>query len=197
VRQVLLPPGGRAEVVVDAAAAGTGRLRLTALPYSVNADGSGAGRSRTLLTLDLPSGPALPPLPSRLGEVPALEAATAARTRRIVLAADADGGFTVDGRSFDDRRTDLTACRDAGVVGDRQRALRRPPVPPAQPPRAGAGRGRATAVARGVARHGQRPRGSDRPAGRPADRCPGRTVYHCHVASHEDLGMMGMLDVRA
>jgi FtsP/CotA-like multicopper oxidase with cupredoxin domain len=26
---------------------------------------------------------------------------------------------------------------------------------------------------------------------------PGRTVYHCHVASHEDLGMMGMLDVRA
>ncbi|PSL55821.1 multicopper oxidase [Saccharothrix carnea] len=24
---------------------------------------------------------------------------------------------------------------------------------------------------------------------------PGRTVYHCHIASHEDLGMMGVLDV--
>jgi FtsP/CotA-like multicopper oxidase with cupredoxin domain len=25
---------------------------------------------------------------------------------------------------------------------------------------------------------------------------PGRTVYHCHIANHEDLGMMATLDVR-
>jgi FtsP/CotA-like multicopper oxidase with cupredoxin domain len=23
----------------------------------------------------------------------------------------------------------------------------------------------------------------------------GRTVYHCHIASHEDIGMMGVLEV--
>jgi FtsP/CotA-like multicopper oxidase with cupredoxin domain len=25
---------------------------------------------------------------------------------------------------------------------------------------------------------------------------PGRTVYHCHILDHEDLGMMGVIDVR-
>jgi FtsP/CotA-like multicopper oxidase with cupredoxin domain len=24
----------------------------------------------------------------------------------------------------------------------------------------------------------------------------GRTVYHCHILDHEDLGMMGVIDVR-
>jgi FtsP/CotA-like multicopper oxidase with cupredoxin domain len=79
VRDVLLPPGGRAEIVVDGTptadqnggdGSGAQRLRLTALPYSVNADGSGASRNRTLLSIDLPGGPQLPPLPQRLGDVP-------------------------------------------------------------------------------------------------------------------------------
>ena len=25
---------------------------------------------------------------------------------------------------------------------------------------------------------------------------PGRTVYHCHILDHEDLGMMGIIEVR-
>ena len=25
---------------------------------------------------------------------------------------------------------------------------------------------------------------------------PGRTVYHCHILDHEDLGMMGVVEVR-
>jgi len=24
---------------------------------------------------------------------------------------------------------------------------------------------------------------------------PGRTVYHCHILDHEDLGMMGVIEV--
>jgi len=24
----------------------------------------------------------------------------------------------------------------------------------------------------------------------------GRTVYHCHILDHEDLGMMGVIEVR-
>jgi FtsP/CotA-like multicopper oxidase with cupredoxin domain len=198
VRQVLLPPGGRAEVVVDAAAAGTGRLRLTALPYSVNADGSGTSRSRTLLSIDLPSGPALPPLPSRLGAVPVLDAATAARTRRIVLDADADGGFTVDGRPFDHRRTDLTARAGTLEVWEIVNAhtvdhpfhlhshrVQVLDVDGRPPPHAA---WLDTVNVRG----GQTVR-----LAVPLTGGAGRTVYHCHVASHEDLGMMGVLDVRA
>jgi FtsP/CotA-like multicopper oxidase with cupredoxin domain len=28
-------------------------------------------------------------------------------------------------------------------------------------------------------------------------RFPGRTVYHCHILDHEDLGMMGLVEARA
>jgi FtsP/CotA-like multicopper oxidase with cupredoxin domain len=87
VSEVLLPPGGRADVVVEVRADSPAQqpLRLCALPYSVNADGSGAEPVRTLLSLDLPAGPRLPPLPARLGDVPALDVRTAVRTRRIEL----------------------------------------------------------------------------------------------------------------
>ena len=27
------------------------------------------------------------------------------------------------------------------------------------------------------------------------DRLPARTVYHCHILDHEDLGMMGVVEV--
>ncbi|MFD0591586.1 multicopper oxidase domain-containing protein [Catellatospora coxensis] len=45
---------------------------------------------------------------------------------------------------------------------------------------------------------GRRPRAGIRP-GRPAypvHRSPGRSVYHCHILDHEDLGMMGTVNVR-
>ncbi len=29
----------------------------------------------------------------------------------------------------------------------------------------------------------------------PLTEIPGRTVYHCHILDHEDLGMMGVIDV--
>jgi FtsP/CotA-like multicopper oxidase with cupredoxin domain len=199
VREVLLPPGGRAEVVVDAVTGGPGtqRLRLMALPYSVNADGSGSSRSRALLSVDVPAGQQLPPLPARLGEVAALDAATAVRTRRIVLDADATGGFTIDGRAFDHDRTDITAelgtlevweVENAHTVDHpfhlhsyRVQVLDVDGRPP--PHRAWLDtvnlRGRQT-VRLAV----------------PLTGWPGRTVYHCHVASHEDLGMMAVLDVR-
>ena len=199
VQEVLLPPGGRAEVTVDAAPdrPGLQRLRLTALPYSVNADGSGAGPARTLLSIDVPDGPALPPLPAALGEVPALDPAGAARTRRVVLDSGAAGGFTVDGRAFDHDRTDATA--ELGtlevweVVNDhtvdhpfhlhsyRVQVLDVDGRPPAH---------RAWLDTVNV-RGGQTVR-----LAVPFTGGAGRTVYHCHVASHEDLGMMAVLEVR-
>ena len=199
VREVLLPPGGRAEVTVDAVPGPLGRqrLRLTALPYSINADGSGAGPARTLLSLDVPDQPALPPLPAELGEVPVLDPARAVRTRRIVLDAGAAGGFTVDGRAFDHDRTDATAELGTLEVWEvvnahtvdhpfhlhsyRVQVLDVDGRPP--PHRAWLD----TVPVRG----GQTVR-----LAVPFTGWSGRTVYHCHIASHEDLGMMAVLDVR-
>jgi FtsP/CotA-like multicopper oxidase with cupredoxin domain len=197
VREVLLPPGARAEVVVDAVpgAAVAQRLRLAALPYSVNADGSGASRERTLLSLDVPPGsPA--PLPASLSEVPALDAATAVRTRRIVLDADAAGGFTIDGRTFDHGRTDLTAEQDTLEVWEVVNAhtvdhpfhlhsyrVQVLDVDGAPPPY------RSWADTVNV-RPGQVVR-----LAVPFTAWSGRTVFHCHIASHEDLGMMAVLEV--
>ena len=200
VREVLLPPGGRAEVALDAGPERPGpqRLRLTALPYSVNADGSGAGPARTLLSIDVPDGPALPTLPAALGEVPALDPSSAVRTRRIVLDSGPAGGFTVDGRAFDHDRTDATA--ELGtlevweIVNDhtvdhpfhlhsyRVQVLDVDGRPP--PHRAWLD----TVNVRG----GQTVR-----LAVPFTDWAGRTVYHCHVASHEDLGMMAVLEVRS
>ena len=197
VPEVLLPPGGRAEVTVDARPdAPASRLRLTALPYSANTDGSGAGPARTLLSIDLPAGASLPPLPLRLGEVPALDPARAVRTRRIVLDADAHGSFTVDGRAFDHDRVDATAelgtlevweVRNAHTVDHpfhlhsyRFQVLDVDGRPP--PFRAWLD----TVDVRG----GQTVR-----LAVPFTGWTGRTVYHCHVASHEDLGMMAVLEV--
>jgi FtsP/CotA-like multicopper oxidase with cupredoxin domain len=199
VQEVLLGPGGRAEVTVDAVPdrPGRQRLRLVALPYSVNADGSGAVPARTLLSIDLPDAPAPPPLPGRLGEVPALDSALAVRTRRIVLDADAAGGFTVDGRAFDHDRTDATAQLGTLEVWEvvnahtvdhpfhlhsyRVQVLDVDGRPPPY---------RAWLDTVGV-RGGQTVR-----LAVPFTDWSGRTVYHCHVASHEDLGMMAVLDVR-
>jgi FtsP/CotA-like multicopper oxidase with cupredoxin domain len=199
IREVLLPPGGRAEVVVDAIPGdpGTQRLRLIARAYSVNADGSGSSRTRTLLSLDVPGGPQLPPLPSRLGEVAVLDAGNAVRTRRIVLDADATGGFTINGRAFDPERTDLTAALGTLEIWEvvnahtvdhpfhlhsyRVQVLDvdgRPPPHPAWLDTVNVRGGQTVRLAV------------------PLTGWPGRTVYHCHVASHEDLGMMGVLQVR-
>jgi hypothetical protein len=176
VPEVLLPPGGRAEVTVDARPdAPASRLRLTALPYSANTDGSGAGPARTLLSIDLPA-----------GRVPAAAAAAAGRGPRARPGPGrpdpADRAGRRRGRRLHGRRSGLRPrpgrrdrrAGDPRGVGGAQRAHRRPPVPPAQLPLPGAGRRRHAAAVPRLARHGRRPGGqtvawpSPSPAGRGA-----------------------------
>ena len=195
VREVLLPPGGRAEVLV--AAAEPGSLAVAALPHSVYGPGGARTRQRVLAVLDVPAGLRPVPLPQRLAPVEGLDPASAVRTRRIVLDADGRGGYTVDGRAFDPARTDLVAQLGTLEVWEVVNAhgtdhpfhlhshpvqvLDRDGVP--EPFRAWWD---TVAV----------PAGSSVRLAVPLRR-PGRTVFHCHVASHEDLGMMGVLDVVA
>jgi FtsP/CotA-like multicopper oxidase with cupredoxin domain len=193
--EVLLAPGERAEVLVDTTVAG--RLELTALPYSVYGEGGAASAAFRLAALDVP--PGLPPvaLPARLRDVEALDEANAVRRRRIAFDGTGTDHFTLDGKTFDHHRVDLQARLGTlevwDVVNDHTtdhpfhlhsysfQVLSRNGAP--EPLRAW----RDTVNV---------PPGGTVTIAVPFRGEPGRTVYHCHIASHEDLGMMGVLEVR-
>ncbi|WP_432495733.1 multicopper oxidase family protein [Kineococcus gypseus] len=204
VPEFLLPPGGRVELLVDTAA--PGRSELRALGFSPYADGGAGAPEQVLLALETRVRRTAPPLPARLPTTAPAHPATAPGApvaRRIVLDADPAGGFTVDGRAFDHERAasgpaDVTARRGTvevwEVVNEHTtdhpfhlhthpfRVLQRDgaPVAPVE-------RGWRDTV---PVRPGESVRLAVEFSG-PA----GRTVFHCHVASHEDMGMMGVLDV--
>ena len=192
--EVLLAPGERAEVLVDTSAAG--RLELTALPHSVYGPGGATSTALRLAALDVPPGLAPVPLPARLREVEAVDEGSAVRRRRIAFGGTGTDHFTLDGRTFDHHRVDLEARLGTlevwEVVNEHTtdhpfhlhsypfQVLHRDGVP--EPLRAW----RDTVNV---------PPGGTVTIAVPFRGEPGRTVYHCHIASHEDLGMMGVLDV--
>ncbi|MFL1381722.1 MULTISPECIES: multicopper oxidase family protein [unclassified Nocardiopsis] len=195
VQEILLAPGERAEVLVETTEAGP--LGLVRLPYSVHGPGGEAANDEeTLLVLDVPEGLAPVPLPDHLAPVEELDPATAVRTRRVVFDAAPDGAFTVDGRVFDmdrvDARADLDTLEIWEVANDHAadhpfhlhsypvQVLDRDGVP--EPFRAW----RDTVNV---------PAGSTVRLLVPFRHGGGRTVYHCHILNHEDLGMMGVLEV--
>ena len=106
--------------------------------------------------------------------------------------------FLIDGRTFDpEPHRPAVAAADGRGVDHRQRQPDGPPVPPAR---------LADAARR---RDGGRPLDElawqdvvDVPARGEVtvrvafDDFAGRTVYHCHILDHEDLGMMGVIEVR-
>ncbi|CAL9405275.1 Multicopper oxidase mco [Nocardiopsis dassonvillei] len=195
VQEILLAPGERAEVLVETAEAGP--IGLVRLPYSVHGPGGGAaGDEETLLVLDVPEGHAPVAPPGRLAPVEELDPADAVRTRRVVFDAAPDGAFTIDGRVFDMDRVDARARADTleiwEIANDHSadhpfhlhshpvQVLDRDGVP--EPFRAW----RDTVNV---------PAGSTVRLLVPFRHGVGRTVYHCHILNHEDLGMMGVLEV--
>ncbi|WP_281368467.1 multicopper oxidase family protein [Kibdelosporangium persicum] len=103
VTEILLTPGERAEILVDATTAG--RLELRALPYSVYGPNGTVSEDRLLASLNVPSGLAPVALP---GALRTIEPPTpAVRTRRLVLNGDGGSVFTIDGRTFDHDRVDI------------------------------------------------------------------------------------------
>ena len=194
--EVLLAPGERAEVLVDTSTAG--RAELQAVPYSLYGPGGPTEKPRPLAVLDVPAGLAAVPLPAGLLPVEQLDPATAVAERRIVLDAGGNGAFTIDGRTFDHARVDVTGRLGTLQIWDVVNAhstdhpfhlhtysvqvLDRDGAP--EPFRAW--RDTVTVAP-----------GSRVRLAVPLRSAPGRTVYHCHIASHEDLGMMGILEVTA
>ncbi|QFZ18590.1 multicopper oxidase family protein [Saccharothrix syringae] len=197
VAEVLLAPGERAEVLVETSAAG--RLELTALPYSTYGAGGAATPRSRLAAVEVPEGGlAAVPLPGRLREVEVLDPATAVRRRRIAFGGDGTGGFTLDGRVFDHHRVDLTAGLGTLEVWDlvNEHTTDHPFHLHSYRFQVVARDGRPEALT------AWRDTVNVPPGGTVTIAVPflgeaGRTVYHCHIASHEDQGMMGVLEVTA
>ncbi|MFJ3224273.1 multicopper oxidase family protein [Streptomyces sp. NPDC086783] len=192
--EILLAPGERAEILVETTT--PGRLALRALPYSVYGPGGQQSTDRPLAGIDIPADLDPLELPTSLLPVRTIDPTTAIRTRRLLLDAASDGSYTIDGRAFSHDRVDLTAAQGTLEIWELENShsmdhpfhLHSYAVQvldrggKAEPFRAW--RDTVNIPAGAIVRLAVPFRGEG-----------GRTVYHCHIAAHEDLGMMGILEV--
>ena len=218
VDELLLAPGNRADLLVTAAA---GEAVLQALRYDRGAMpgmmGRGpvpAGGAVALATFRVSGSTAIPSdavTPGAATSRPAQEdlrtAAVAAR-RQVVLSMGAGQGmrgggmagmmrFTINGREYNEARTDTTVA--AGTVEEWALVNTSPMDHPFHlevwPMQLIDDNGRASGsvVMRDVVNVPANGRATVRIAFRDFS---GRSVYHCHILDHEDLGMMGVIEVR-
>ncbi len=211
VKEVLLTPGQRAEVLVPLDHVGSFTLSTAAVNRGSMGMGGGMGGgggsgsssgAAELLSLEVGAAGTdtnAPALPAALRPLDDLSTAPVDRSRTLTLGAMGMGGgtFVIDGRSFEPTRIDTT-CR-LGTTEEwtlRNNSMMDHPfhlhVWPFQV----------------VARSDGAPRDPgwrdtvNVPAGRSVKvrvrftDYAGKAVYHCHILDHEDLGMMGIIDVQ-
>ena len=201
--ELLLAPGERADVLVSGGRR-EGSFRLLALPYDRGRMGMGMGGGMgreaslplTLATIQYQGRAARTlPLPTRLITVDPLPAPV--RVRRFVLGMSMGRGvaFTIDGRQFDHHRVD-TAVR-LGDVEEWEYVNTMPMDHPMhlhtnafQIVSPGGGPERSWKDVVQVKRNSW---ARVRVAFRDFE---GRTVQHCHILDHEDLGMMSLVEMR-
>ncbi len=211
VEDLVLAPGNRADLLVTMSQ-GSSDVRM--LAYDRGTAGMGGGSSRTsaaalLATLHV-TGSAVP----ALGRVPAqpaprdLRQAALDGRRTLTFAMGMGGGmsmggggggrgFTIDGRAFDASRIDQQVR--AGTVEEWEIRNTSPMDHPLHlhvwPMQVTEEAGvpvdvvRQQDVVNVPARSSVRVRIA-------FETFTGRSVYHCHILDHEDLGMMGIIDVR-
>jgi FtsP/CotA-like multicopper oxidase with cupredoxin domain len=177
-----LGAGERAEVLVDALTTPTALVTTDDHVAQLVFTGPGEALRR--------------PRAGRLGHVPPLRPPAHSPYRKIVMNQGADGSFRLDDKLFDERRVDQKVRAGSLEVWDIVnttgvehpfhlhtwpfQVLRRGAVPEQFP----AWRDIV------VVQPGQTVR-----LAVPFTANKGRTVYHCHVAMHEDAGMMGVVEV--
>jgi FtsP/CotA-like multicopper oxidase with cupredoxin domain len=197
VDEILLANSERAELLVWGTGRAGDRGTLRTLPYDryvPQTRPSDWNRTRDLLTMEYtdeqPKAPLL--LPAKLRPVPALDTARATTTRLMVLTQ----GF-INRRPMDLRRVDVSAALGATEIweienlvgmdhpfhlhGFRFQVLDRNGVPEAYPSWKDTVNVPKHGTVRFIVRY---------------DDHPGLWMFHCHILSHEDHGMMGILEVR-
>jgi FtsP/CotA-like multicopper oxidase with cupredoxin domain len=205
--EVLLAPGNRADLLVTAAPGGA---VLRTAPYDrgrVAGMGGGTGTASTvdLVTLRVAGTAVAEPGAVPQGAAPDdLRGSEVAARRRLTFAMGMGGagmggagmGFTIDGREFDAGRVDqsvpLGAVEEWTIVNtsamDHPFHLHVWPMQLVEENR--------TAVAEPTWRDVVNvPAAGSVTVRIRFDTFPGRTVYHCHILDHEDLGMMGVVEV--
>ena len=210
VPDVLLAPGERVEVLVAPSAAGT--FDLLALPDDRGSArgmaARGASKRTTVATMTVATSAPAAALPTALASAADLALPGASASRGLELAMGMGGGgrgggmggqsdrFTIDGRSFDPTRTDISTR--LGRVEDwtvrNASAMDHPfhlHVWPFRVLDGGDGR----PVLPGWKDTVNVPAGASVRIRIPLTGISGRTVYHCHILDHEDLGMMGVINV--
>ena len=201
VSEILLAPGERTELLIAPSTAG--RFAVRSLPYDRGGMGMGGmgmgGSSDTaetaIATMVVAGTGDSAPLPETLpvNDDPAPEP-TASRIIELGMGhmmGRGDMVWTIDGRPFDPERTDIEVA--LGAVEEWE--IRNPTamdhpfhlhVWPFRQIGAAAGSGWKDTV--------NVPAGSSVRVVVPFTGIAGRTVYHCHILDHEDLGMMGVID---
>jgi FtsP/CotA-like multicopper oxidase with cupredoxin domain len=197
VDEILLANGERAELLVRGTGSPGSRATLQSLPYDRYVPQTRPpdwDRSLDLLTVQYLDGPPVeaPPLPWTLRPVPALDPDQATVTRLVVMTQ----GF-LNNRPMDMHRVDEVAELGAVEIwelenlvgmdhpfhlhGFQFQVLDRNGVPEAQPKWEDTVNVPRHETVRFIVRF---------------DNYPGRWMFHCHILSHEDNGMMGVLEVR-
>lgn len=207
ITEVALAPGNRADLLIDTR---PGASILTAVPVDRGATtmpgmGTGGGTDRpadaplelATLTVSGPAAAGSTGMPDR-PVPPDLRGRPVARRRQVTLAMTMGMGtaFTIDGRPFDPARTDQTVA--AGDVEEWTFTNTSPMdhplhlhVWPMQLLATG-GIPEPGVTWRDVVNVPARASTTVRIA---FDRNAGRSVYHCHILDHEDLGMMAVIQV--
>jgi FtsP/CotA-like multicopper oxidase with cupredoxin domain len=199
-QSLLLSPGERAEVLVRLRP--DGEFRLLDMPYDRGAaamhHGHGRGNAEPipLLSIRTSHHRRFVELPAALGRVRALVPAADAAVRRLVLSEGMMGAFRINGRSFDPRRDDVRGRLGSVEVWEIENrgAMDHPFHLHTYPFQILSIDGTPAAFPAWKDVVNVRPGSRVRLAVPLAD-FGGRTVFHCHIAEHEDLGMMGVLAV--
>lgn len=201
--RIVIPPGGRVEVLVTSAA---GRSTLRAQPYDRGRMGGGMMGGRATTTpvdlLDLVVGTGSAPASAAPPIVGAaaprdLRSAPVATRRTVRVGSPSMMDLSIDGRTFDPARTDLaprlgTVEEWTWVNASRMSHpmhLHTWPMQVIEAPWLTAGGPPEWRDVVNVPAGGQV---TVRIAFEDFD---GRTLYHCHILDHEDLGMMATIEV--
>ncbi|MGH7789935.1 MAG: multicopper oxidase family protein [Candidatus Binatia bacterium] len=204
-RELLLAPGERAEVLVRLRR--RGEFALLNLPYDrgTHAMGHGHGHAMpsaaaatpvTLLSIRAPQPTEPVRMPGRLRPVASLAGAPVDVVRQVVLSEGMMGRFLINGRSFDPDRVDIRSALDGLEVWELENrgGMDHPFHLHTYPFQVLSRNGVAAPFAAWKDVVNLRPRDRVRIA-IPLRDFGGRTVFHCHIAEHEDRGMMGIAEI--
>ena len=201
VDEIALVPGERIEVLVQPAAAGSYALKSLSVGRGSMMQGSNiiSNPEFTLATMKVAGAAPVPPLPAKLANTEDIRSMAQPKTREVVFSMQGQMGgatFLIDGKTFDPGRIDIRIPLD--TVED---WIVRNTSPMDHPFHLHIWPFQLMEHSSGVVDGIQWKDTINVPANGWVrlrirfSKIPGKTVFHCHILDHEDLGMMATIEV--